>query len=77
VNTSRSCELFLDGWTFKIKDGRGRAVTPERARKLWEAGRVSNCNLAMRRLATGANWDFDELRRQYHALDAGATGGPS
>lgn len=40
----------------------------EKARKLWDAGKVTDCNVAFSRLAS-ADFDMDEVERQYRELD--------
>ncbi len=62
-------ELFVDGGD-TIVDQHGKPYTIDEARALWEAGKVSNYNMAFGRLATRANWDFAELARQYAEMDA-------
>ena len=60
-------ELFVEIRQYSniIKDQDGNKVSVAEARLLWEAGAVANYNLAFKRLATQANWDFAELARQY------------
>jgi hypothetical protein len=65
----KTLELFVDRGT-TIIDHDGNHLTIAEARSLWEAGKVSNYNLSFHRLATRANWDFDELARQYRVEDA-------
>lgn len=59
--------LFVDGG--QIVDQDGSPVTIERARELWETTKIFDYNLAFLRLATKANWDFEELERQYAEMD--------
>ena len=65
-------ELFVEIRQYSniIKDQDGNKVSVAEARLLWEAGAVANYNLAFKRLATLANWDFAELARQYAEMDA-------
>lgn len=62
--------LFVDG----VKDRRivnkkKQVVSIEDARKLWESGKVKDFNMSFQRLATRANWDWEELERQYAEMD--------
>ena len=59
--------LFVDGG--QIVDQDRNPVTIERAKELWETTKVFDYNLSFLRLATKANWDFEELARQYAEMD--------
>jgi hypothetical protein len=67
----KALELFVDGGPAarRIVDQDNRPITIEMARDMWNAGKVTNCNMAFQRLATRANWSFDELARQYAEMD--------
>lgn len=67
----KKIELFVDGppQYRSIVDQDDNEVSLDRAKELWEAGKVTNCNLSFQRLATRANWDFAELARQYAEMD--------
>ena len=67
---NKSIELFVDGIKNRVIVDQDRKPVPiERAKELWNRGSVGNCNLSFRRLATLANWDWDELERQYAEMD--------
>lgn len=63
----KAIELFVDGTRIVNQDH--QEITIETARRLWNAGKVTNCNMSFQRLATRANWDFAELARQYAEMD--------
>lgn len=65
--TKKELELFTDGR--EIVDANRKVYTIEQAKALWESGKVTNFNMSFHRLATRANWDFDELKRQYAEMD--------
>ena len=62
-------ELFVDSGNRIIDQDKKEVSIPE-AKSLWERSRVTNYNLSFRRLATLADWDFDELARQYAEMEA-------
>jgi hypothetical protein len=67
--TPKHIELFVDGGDTIVDQDR-KPYTIAEARALWEAGKVANFNMSFQRLATKANWDFAELKRQYAEMDA-------
>jgi hypothetical protein len=69
MRKKKTVELFVDGGNAIVDQDRN-PVSIGVARSLWEQGRVSNYNLAFRRLATLADWDFEELARQFAEMDA-------
>ena len=66
--TARNISLYVVG--DKIIDQDDNEITISEAKALWEGGRLYDCNLSFKRLATRANWDFTELARQYSEMDA-------
>lgn len=68
MSKKKGIELFVEGTI--IVDHQNRKVTVDQARTLWEGGKVKNCNLSFKRLATLAGWDFVELERQYREMDS-------
>ena len=67
---NKSIELFVDGIKNRvIVDQDRKPVSIEKAKQLWKRGSVGNCNLSFKRLATVANWDWEELERQYAEMD--------
>lgn len=67
---AKNTELFVDGLKDRrIVNEKNKPVTIERARELWEGGKVKNYNQSFHRLATRANWDWEELERQYDEMD--------
>jgi hypothetical protein len=60
--------LYVDNRTTIVNQDH-QEITVEQARELWDSGEVVNFNAAFMRLATRANWDFDELHRQYAEMD--------
>ncbi len=59
--------LFVEG--NHIVDHLKNPVSIDEARRLWNAAKVSEYNMAFMRLATRANWDFNELDRQLAEMD--------
>lgn len=67
---NKSTELFVDGIKNRvIVDQDRKPVSIEKAKQLWKRGSVGNYNLSFKRLATVANWDWEELERQYAEMD--------
>lgn len=63
-------KLFVNGIKDrKIVDSEYNEISIDEARKLWESGLVEDFNMALQRLATRANWDWEELDRQYAEMD--------
>ena len=58
-------ELYLDAHTHIITNEKGRVVSLDNARHLWEAGEVGNCSLSFQRLAH-YNYDFEKLDTFYN-----------
>lgn len=64
------CELFLNCATdYSIAEHR-KPVTLERARALYEAGAVDNCNLGFQRLAE-FGFDIEKVKAYYKAARRG------
>lgn len=54
------------GSDYTITDGRGNLFTVEEARAAWEAGRIKDYNLALKRLAS-LSWDVEALKAHFAA----------
>ncbi len=49
---------------------KGKVWTIAEARAAWDAGKVTDYNLALHRLATRCGWDLDVLKAQFAEMDA-------
>jgi hypothetical protein len=65
---AKPIELFIDG-PERIVNQDKKEVSILEAKKLWDAGKVTNFNLSLKRLATRCGWDFNELARQYGEME--------
>ncbi len=57
--------LHLSTTSFKITDSNNRELTIDEARKAWETGQVTDCNLGFQRLAQCHDFDVSELEAFY------------
>lgn len=65
MSKTQDVELFVNSASdYSIVDGAGRPVTIAAAREHWDAGRVSNHNLAFGRLAN-LGFDIEKLKQHY------------